>query len=87
MELKTSHEFERARGLKAFRTFCYVPHSLSILSMGEPEREAILDRYFSELDFDEISQSMRVIMPILDSLPPLARCAKLDVMKSIKRSA
>jgi radical SAM protein with 4Fe4S-binding SPASM domain len=86
-ELKTSHAFESERGLPTFRTFCYEPLEHSILSLGEAEREEILETYFRELDFDELSRSMRVILPILDSLPPLARCQHLDRLKTIRRSA
>jgi cyclic pyranopterin phosphate synthase len=85
-ELKSSHEFERSRGLEVFRTFCYEPVEHSILSLPEPEREAILARYVSELDFDELSRSMRVVLPVLDSLEPLARCQYLDALKE-KRPA
>ena len=86
-ELKSSHEFEKATGLPVFRTFCYQPEDRSILSLSELERETLLERYESELSFDEISHSMRVILPILDSLPPLARGHHLEVLRSIKRSA
>ncbi len=84
MELKDSHDFEKVRGVKVFRTFCYEPAEHSILSAGESEREAILEKYISELNFDEISQSMRVILPVLDSLSPLAKAHHLDRLKSVK---
>ncbi|MEQ1878262.1 MAG: hypothetical protein ABL958_16590, partial [Bdellovibrionia bacterium] len=87
LELKDSHLFETEKGVKVFRTFCYEPAEVSMLSLSEAEREALLEKWVTELNFDELSKSMRVFLPVLDSLPRLARCHYLDLLKEIKSGA
>lgn len=83
-ELKDSHHFEKTKGVRVFRTLCYEPIEVSILSMTDSERDDLLTKYFSDLDFDELSQSMRVVLPILESLPPLSRAHHLEHLKTVK---
>ena len=83
-ELKDSHVFENERRLKVFRTFCYEPRECSILSLSESERDALLDFYLENLSFEEISNSMRVILPIIESLSPLSRAYHVERLKNIR---
>ncbi|MBY0470998.1 SPASM domain-containing protein [bacterium] len=72
-ELELIHNFERETGFGAFRTFLVEPPEHSILTLEESEREGILDFYLKTMTPKDLKNSMRVLVPILDSLPPLTK--------------
>lgn len=68
-EIAGIHEFERATGLQCFRTFLLEPVEFSLLNLSQIEREAILDHYEVNLDPSQLRSAIRVMLPLIYSLP------------------
>jgi len=73
-ELAGFHEFGKAQKLEVFRTFLYEPLEFSLLSLSQSEREGILETYLASLSGELLGHSMRILVPLIDSLPKLAQC-------------
>lgn len=76
-EVASFHDFSVRTGLPVFRAFVYEPKDCSLLTLSEDEREGILRHYFATMSAEQLLHSRRVILPLLDSLPPLRRCENL----------
>lgn len=72
MELPESFELTEKLGVDGFRTFLYEPSHLSLLSLSERDRTNIIE-HFMKMDAYKIQRSMRVILPLLESLRPADR--------------
>lgn len=80
-ELGDFYNFKVNEGFEIFRTFLYEPIEHSLLSLSEKEREEILDYYFLSLEKEQLS--LRVVLPLIDSLKPIARAQYLDTMRGL----
>ena len=76
-ELGDFHEFAKRKGTRIFRIFLYEPRKHSLLSLRLAERERIVEHYIHELSYDQLIHSRRAFLPLLDSLPALARARLL----------
>jgi radical SAM protein with 4Fe4S-binding SPASM domain len=76
-EIRTAIEYCESRGIAPFITFLYEPHTLSILNHPEAERIKIFSQILESLNSQQTVRSMRVLMPILDSLSHINRVAAL----------
>lgn len=84
-EIGEFHEFAKRKQLKVFRIFLYEPEQFSLLSLPEVEREKILEYYCKHLTPEQLKHSMRIYLPLLDSLNPLAKSFfLLEINKKIK---
>lgn len=72
-ELGEMYHFSQTEGVESFRTFLYEPPELSLLSFSESERERAIEYYLRELPPAVLRHSMRVLVPVLESLSPIAR--------------
>ena len=73
MEIGNTYDFGITKGVKSFRTFLYDPSHLSLMSLELKEREQILDYYFRSLSSDQLLNSMRILLPLLESVPKIVR--------------
>lgn len=67
-----------------FLTFLYRPSEMSLLTLEEVEREAILDYYFKNYSWSEIVLMRRVWSPLVDSLSRLSKASYLTQIQNIK---
>lgn len=79
-ELGSFQKFRVEHNVEIFRTFLYEPFEHSLLSLPLEEREKILSFYKRTLHFDEVS--LRVILPLLDSVSPIFKAQFFDWLKA-----
>jgi len=84
-ELKEINDFKKKYKVNIFRTFLYEPFEHSVLSLPEAERIAIVEFYLENLTPDE--NNLNVILPILDSLPPIFKAQYFTHLKSLSVGA
>jgi MoaA/NifB/PqqE/SkfB family radical SAM enzyme len=76
-ELASFHEFGMKMKLPVFRAFVHEPEECSLLTLPDHEKESIIEWYAENLTPEQLIHSRRVLVPLLDSLPKLARAACL----------
>lgn len=76
-EIGAFHDFGVEKNLPVFRAFVHRPLDCSLLTLPDTEKEEILGWYARHLNREQLLHSRRVILPILDSLPRLARAHHL----------
>jgi hypothetical protein len=72
-ELGLIHQFENERKLGVFRYLLKEPAEYSLLTLDTVDREQIIEFYLENLSKIELKNSMRIIVPLLDSLPTVSR--------------
>ncbi len=80
-ELGSFHDFKIAKGVHVFRTFLHEPFEHSLLSLPENERESILEYFLKNLRKEQMS--MRVILPLLDSVHPIYKAQYFEQLSSL----
>lgn len=68
-ELESFIDFTNHHSLMLILDNLRIPHSLSILSLTLAKRVEILEYYFSNLNTEKLKRGMRIIIPIIKSLP------------------
>lgn len=76
-ELARFHEYGKDKGVEHFLIFLFEPFDYSLLALPEAEREAILSFCTETLSREHLNLSRKVFLPLLDSLPPLAKAQHL----------
>lgn len=77
-ELEAIFEFEKEKGISAFRTFLYVPEEHSLLSLPKEKIVEILNYYLENLSTESFKKSMRVILPLLEKIDNIDRALFLS---------
>ncbi len=80
-ELGDFHEYGKRKGVEIFRTFMNEPFEHSLLSLPEANREEILGTYLDRLTSEQLESSVRILLPLMDSVAPLARADFLLQLK------
>lgn len=69
-EVREIFEFHKIKKqAKSFITFLYEPSEYSLLDLSDEKKQEILEFYLLNFNKDEISLLLRVIRPVVDSLP------------------
>lgn len=77
MELANFHRYAREKGVRHFLIFLFEPFEYSLLDLPESRREEILRFYVESLSREDLNLSRKVFLPLLDSLPKIARASHL----------
>lgn len=80
-EIGTAIKFCEDRGIVPLMTFLYFPSEFSLLSGTEDYRHEVLMQILNDLSRSQVLRSMRVIMPLLDSLTKLNKVEALLAFK------
>ena len=84
-ELQSIIDYCIKNNIHPFISFCYEPYQHSLESQDQSVREGILDFYLSTMDYSAILFSMRVIKPLIDSLPPVDRINYIERIGELKK--
>lgn len=80
-ELPAAIEFCESKGIVPLMTFLYVPSEFSLLTLDENERMSVFEKLMASLSQKQALRSMRVIMPLYDSLQKLNKAGALLILK------
>ncbi|MES2965179.1 MAG: radical SAM protein [Bdellovibrionota bacterium] len=76
-ELARFHEYAKEKGVRHFLIFLFEPIEHSLLSLSQNEREEILRFCTRTLSREHLNLSRKVFLPLLDSLPAIAKAEHL----------
>lgn len=76
-ELKEALSFCLEHEIVPMITFLYEPEDYSLLTLKPSEREVILDKIFTSMTPLELNLCSRVILPLIQSLEPIAKASNL----------
>jgi radical SAM protein with 4Fe4S-binding SPASM domain len=76
-ELSYAIEFCEKKGVIPLMTYLYVPSQFSLNTLPDDERMDVFTRMLDSLNSQQVYRTMRVLMPLLDSLRKIDRVAAL----------
>lgn len=78
-------QYVESRGIVPLISFLYDPSDFSLLTLPEEKRLDIFIHYMNTLTQNQVVQTMKVLTPLLDSLPPLLKAnALLEMNEKMK---
>lgn len=86
-EVKEMIQFCREKSISPFITFCYIPSEHSLLDLPSEEKVRVLRHWISDLNYEEIAISGRIIRPMVDSLTGIDKAEILSLIDSLKSRA
>lgn len=79
-EIPAVLDYMTSKGILPLITFLYVPDQFSLLTLNDGERARILEEMVLSMDKEKLLRCMRVVTPLLESLPKIDKAYALGIL-------